>query len=236
MEPVQRRKLSEEVLDRLVAAIATQEFPPGSQLPSERELMAMVGVGRPSIREAMQALSRMGLVRISHGERARVVEPTAELILDQVSSSVRLLLRTSPDGLEELKEARRMVEVGLVRLAAVRVGPAEAEELRRAVEELRSAEGGEAFVAADMEFHGLIAEASGNSIVAAVVHGMLGWLSGFKRDLVSVRGAEALTIGEHERILAAIEARDPDAAERAMSDHLARADELYAKLGAGSGG
>lgn len=235
MEPVQRRKLSEEVLDRLVTAIATREFPPGSQLPSERELMAMVGVGRPSIREAMQALSRMGLIRISHGERARVVEPTAEMILDQVSSSVRLLLATSPDGLDELKEARRMVEAGLVRLAATRVGPEEIARLREVVEELRAARDGEAFVAADMEFHGLIAEASGNSIVAAAVRGMLGWLSGFKRDLVSVRGAEAVTIEEHLRILAAMEARDPDAAERAMTDHLTRASGLYAQLGASSG-
>ena len=196
----------------------------------------MVGVGRPSIREGMQALQRMGLIRISHGERARVVEPTAELIMEQVSSPVRLLLATSPDGLEELKGARRMVEAGLVRLAATRAGEGQVAAMRAAVENLRTAGRGEAFVAADMEFHGLIAEASGNSIVAAVVRSMLGWLSGFKRDLVSVKGAEALTLEEHERILVAVEARDPDAAERAMSDHLARANDLYAQFGGGRSG
>ena len=58
METIARRKLSHEVLDRLVAAIESGEYSPGSQLPSERELMTRWGVGRPAIREAMQALQQ----------------------------------------------------------------------------------------------------------------------------------------------------------------------------------
>ena len=64
MEPVQKKKLYHDVLDRLMSAISTSEFPPGSQLPSEKELMGMIGVGRPSIREAMLTLQQMaGVVR-----------------------------------------------------------------------------------------------------------------------------------------------------------------------------
>jgi GntR family transcriptional regulator, sialic acid-inducible nan operon repressor len=71
--PVQRRKLFQEVLDRLLERIRAGEFAPGDQLPSERDLMQSYAVGRPAVREALQALERDGIVSISHGERARVV-------------------------------------------------------------------------------------------------------------------------------------------------------------------
>jgi DNA-binding FadR family transcriptional regulator len=81
MEGVQRiakRKLSDEVFERLKRLIVEGEKPPGSLMPSERELMTRFGVGRPAIREAMQQLEGMGLVAIHHGERARVLELTPE--------------------------------------------------------------------------------------------------------------------------------------------------------------
>lgn len=228
MEPVQKKKLYESVLDRLIEAITSEEFPPGSQLPSERELMAMIGVGRPSIREAMLTLQQMGLIKISHGERARVVKPTPEVIIDQISSAMVMLLVTNPRGLDELKSARIMIEVGLVRAAAERAGPNDIRFLEESVEAMRSARGDvSAFLAADMKYHEVIAGISGNSLIAAAVAGILGWLTKFRREMVSVKGAELLTIQEHEVILDAIRNRDSDAAGEAMQKHLSRANELY---------
>src|SRR5919107_6450949 len=120
MEAIVRRKLSHEVLDRLIGAIEAGEYEPGTQLPSERELMARFGVGRPAIREAMQALQQMGLIRISHGERARVILPTAETVVDQISGARVQLLGSNPRGLDDLKEARILFEVGLGRVATER--------------------------------------------------------------------------------------------------------------------
>lgn len=74
-DPIPRRKLYQEVMDRLIEWIGSGEFAPGDQLPSERELMQRFQVGRPAIREAMQNLDRMGIIVISHGERARVAGP-----------------------------------------------------------------------------------------------------------------------------------------------------------------
>ncbi len=102
---IKRRKLYQEVLDRLISSIAT-ESPPGSLLPSERDLMQRYGVGRPAIREAMHALQQMGLLRISHGERARVVTPTTDAIMEQMTNGFVMMLATNPRGLDELKEAR----------------------------------------------------------------------------------------------------------------------------------
>lgn len=231
MEPVQKRKLYQEVLDRLIGAISSSEFPPGSKLPSERELMDMIGVGRPSIREAMLTLQQMGLIRISHGERARVVKPTPQAIVDQISTAMVMLLATSPRGLEELKEARLWLESALVGTAARNATPGQLERLAESIGELKDAQGDHGrFVAADMAFHGLIADMSGNTMIAAVARGMLDWLSRFKRELVSVRGAERLTIEEHERIFAAIGAGDAAAASTAMEEHITRANTLYLQL------
>lgn len=231
MEPVQKKKLYESVLDRLIEAITSEEFPPGSQLPSERELMAMIGVGRPSIREAMLTLQQMGLIRISHGERARVVKPTPEVIIDQISSAMVMLLLTNPRGLDELKSARIMIEVGLVSLAAQRAGPNDIRFLEESVAAMRDARGDtSAFLAADMRFHEIIAGISGNSLIAAAVAGMLGWLTKFRREMVAVKGAETLTIHEHEQILEAIRNGAPEAAGEAMRKHLSRANDLYSTL------
>jgi DNA-binding FadR family transcriptional regulator len=87
------------------------------------------------------------------------------------------------------------------------------------------------FVACDMSFHRQIAAMSGNMLIAAVSQGMLEWVSRFKRDMVSVRGAERVTLDEHERIYKAIASGDADAAATAMAEHLSRANSLYSVLG-----
>ena len=112
-EPIRRRKLSHEVLDRLLARITQGELAAGDFLPSERDLMGHYGVGRPAVREAMQALERMGFIAISHGERARIIAPTARTMIDQVAHSAKHLLATSAGSLAQLKEARVFFEAGM---------------------------------------------------------------------------------------------------------------------------
>jgi len=225
-EPIQRRKLYQEVLDRLLARIHAGEFAPGGQLPSERELMDAYGVGRPAIREALQQLERSGIVTISHGERARVVLPTAETMLGQMGDAARYLLNVEPDTLGHLKETRIFLEAGLARLAAQRADADSLARLRAALDAHRSASLDD-FLQRDIAFHREIAAMSGNPIFPAVVEGMLTWLGAYYRILVRATGAEAVTLGEHERIYAAIAAGDAEAASLAMTDHLNRASALY---------
>ncbi|MDP3547010.1 MAG: transcriptional regulator NanR [Phreatobacter sp.] len=224
--PIQRRKLYQEVVDRLMARIAAGDFPPGTQLPSERELMDAYGVGRPAIREALQQLQRSGIVTISHGERARVVLPTAYGMLDQIGDAARYLLRVQPRSLDDLKEARIFLEAGLVRLAAERADPAGLALLRQRLAEQRDASPAD-FLARDIAFHRQIAAISSNPIFPAVVEGLLTWLGDHYTMLVRAPGAESATLQEHQRILDAIAAGDADEAARAMTDHLNRASDLY---------
>ena len=235
-EPIVRRKLSDEVFARLKLLITSGELAPGGEMPSERELMQRFGVGRPAIREAMQALAGMGLVAISHGERAKVLELTAQSLLRQMDGPAKIMLAKSADSLEHLKSARIFFERGMVREAAAKASPEGVARLRQLLVEQRQALGNSnAFIAADMQFHAAIADMSGNPIYAAVSGAMLGWLKEYHTEMLIWSGKETFTLSEHKEIINGIEARDQDAAETAMVKHLERSRGLYA-MGQANGG
>lgn len=227
-EPIQRRKLFQEVLDRLMARIRSGDIPPGAQLPSERELMEVYGVGRPAVREALQALERSGIVEIAHGERARVVVPTADRLMAQIAGGTMHLLRSQPDTLEHLKGARLFLETGMARLAAERATEADVARLREAVARHRASLNDlEKFIELDMVFHRELATLSGNPIFPAIVEALFRWASEYHQDMVRAPGVEALTLSEHERIVDAVAQHQPEAAVEAMRAHLTRASQLY---------
>ena len=231
-EPIVRKKLSDEVFARLKHMIETGELKAGDDMPSERELMERYGVGRPAIREAMQALAGKGLVEISQGERAKVLRITAESIIRQVDLPAKLMLSGSSDTLEHLKSARIFFERGMIREAATKASPTQIAELRALLDTQKQSLGdADAFIEADMEFHQCIARISGNPIFAAVSGAMLGWLKSYHTEMLIWTGRENFTLAEHEEIIRAIEKGDANLSEKAMIKHLERSRALYALKG-----
>lgn len=223
-----RQKLADEVRRQLLDVINSGRVGLGESLPSERELMEQLGVGRPAIREAMQSLETIGLIEIRHGGRARVSEPSIGRMVDQVSETMKHLLAHSPASLENLKEARATMEREMARLAARRRSEADLERLGTIISDQGLAVGDPArFRLLDGVFHREIAGISGNPIFSALTDALFRWLTDFHVDLVSVPGLEQLTLSEHREILTAIARADPDGAATAMGDHLMRANELY---------
>lgn len=223
-----RQKLSEKVRAELLGLIDRGVIAPGEPLPSERTLMERFKVGRPAIREAMQSLETIGLIDIRHGGRARVAEPSAGRMVDQVSATMKHLLANSPASLENLKEARAILERELARIAAKKRGPTDLDRLRALhADHAASTADPVRFRTLDGLFHREIAAISGNPIFTALIDALFRWLSDFHATLVSSPGLEHLTLAEHAQILAALERSDPEAAASAMSDHLLRANALY---------
>ncbi len=230
IEQIVRRKLSDEVFDRLERMITSGELQPGDEMPSERVLMERFGVGRPAIREAMQSLANKGLVNISHGERARVLKLTARSIFQQVDLTAKIMLSQSSDSLEHLKSARIFFERGMAREAAQRASATDISDLREIIERQRDCLGhAEEFINADMGFHTRIAQISGNPIYVAVSEAMLAWLKEYHTEMLIWTGKEKFTLAEHEEIVNRLEANDIDGSETAILKHLERSSALYAK-------
>jgi GntR family transcriptional regulator, sialic acid-inducible nan operon repressor len=227
-QQIPRRKLADEVLDRLLLSLEHGEVTPGQKLPGERTLMARYGVGRPAVREALQALEKMGLIEIQHGERARVVALEAKDVFRQMDAAARHLLSRSPTMRDSLREARLEFETAMVRRAAQRASARNAERLAAAIAAQRACQGDAArFIAADIAFHVAIAGMAGNPLYAALAEAMLGWAFEFFPRMLRAPGTEELTLKEHSAIARAVAKGDPDAAARAMRRHLLRAHPLY---------
>ncbi len=225
---MRRQKLSEEVRRQILDMIRSGAAAPGDPLPSERELMEQLGVGRPAIREAMQSLETIGLIEIRHGGRARVSEPSIGRMVDQIGETMKHLLANSPASLENLKEARATFERELARIAARKRSAADIERLTEILTEQSLALSDlPRFRMLDGHFHREIATISGNPIFSALIDALFRWLTDFHADLVAVPGLEQLTLDEHGVILAAIARGDAEDAGVAMGDHLMRANDLY---------
>ena len=229
-DPIPRRKLSHEVRDRLVGMIESGELQPGDKMPSEHDLMELFQVGRPAVREAMQALENMGLLSIHHGERATVRTPTAQGIIEQINLATRQMLMNSYENVRHLQEARQMFEAGVVRKACQKATPRDIEKLGRQLRKMKdNLANRREFQRADRDFHIMIADMSQNPIFASVARALFRWLGDYHQSLLGVAGLEKLTLEEHEQIFERIQADDPEGAARAIGDHILRVNKLYPK-------
>lgn len=235
-EAVPRRRLSHGVVGQIAAAIRDGHYPPGTALPSERELMGAFGVGRPAVREALLQLEADGLIAIHHGRRARVADPTALHFARGIEAAVGRVASRGDRFVEDVKEARLALEVAMARRAAETASPEGVQTLMAALAENQRAISDRArYLQTDIAFHRTIAAMTGNAIFEAAAGVILEWLARFRVDCVHVEGANLLSYDEHAGIARAIAARDPDAAAEAMTRHQQRSHALYRLLGAGSG-
>ena len=227
-EPIHRQKLSDQVFDRLWTMISSGELAPGDTIPSERALMQRFGVGRPAVREALQMLANKGLITISHGERSKVNELTVGVALDQVDDIAKLLLSSKPANLEHLKQLRKILEAGTVRIAAVKCTKDDIGDLRALLDHQRSLLGqDQPFIQADIAFHVGLAKVTGNPLLETVTQAMLSWLFEYYKPVLLWSGREATTLKEHGKLIDFLEQHDADSAVRLMEDHLNRSDPLY---------
>ncbi|MCF8077508.1 MAG: transcriptional regulator NanR [Desulfotignum sp.] len=231
-EPIQRRKLSHEVKERLLEMIRTGELVEGEQMPSEHDLMDRFSVGRPAVREAMQAIENMGLIEIRHGGRARIKQVTVQDVFSQIDSATQQLLSTSSQNVDDLREARQVFESGVAFLAIQRATDDDIKELKTRLDSMeQSKKNRPKFLKADLDFHKTIAKISRNPILIEVSTAMFEWLSqshkDYHKDLLGIPELENLTFEEHAKIYQCFAERDAPGAAKEISDHILRVNQSY---------
>jgi GntR family transcriptional regulator, sialic acid-inducible nan operon repressor len=230
-EPIRRNKLYEQVVARIVDSIIAGEHPPGSLLPSEDELRAKFGVGRLAVREALLALERLGITSFVPGIGIQVVVPTPSQIVDKLDLGVLHYLSHTEGSHAQLREVRRSLEASLAGLAAERATEVDLARIDRALaQEQACIDDRTRYLAANREFHHAVAAAAHNLIFAALQTAVRRWIEAYPSTQVHVPGSDARSHGDHRKVAEAIVARDPAAAQQAMTEHLKVDYSLTGKL------
>lgn len=210
----------EEIAEKLAAQIRAGQLGADGKLPSERILMNRFGVGRSTVREALFALRKLGLITVRSGSVRQVVQPTPQTLINELSVMAKLLV-AEDDGMRNFQRARALFEVGLVREVALSITSAKVERLRVALDANRASIGNQrAFVESDVDFHYALAETAENPIYLALHGAFLQWLAD-QREISAMAGADQVAVyEEHERVFVAVAAGDAPAAQDAMQAHL----------------
>ncbi|MCB2215868.1 FadR/GntR family transcriptional regulator [Desulfofustis glycolicus] len=214
--PLHRKRLADQVADRLMSMIAEGVWQPGDRLPPEPELMKQFQVGRSSIREAVGALSLIGLVTVRPGQGTHVAPFSAG---DQRRSIG--LLGIGRDKIRELVEARLELECTIVRLAAARATTEDLETIREAHLSLRIAlQNGESPIAQDLAFHLAVAGACHNSVLIRFLKEMRQPIRSWMEQKARHSWGYDRVFEQHETIITAIEHGNGATAEQALKSHL----------------
>ena len=214
---------SEHIAATIQQHIHRRGFAPGDRLGTEEQLAREFGVSRPTLREGLRLLASSHLVRSSQGPGGGIfVASTPEQgKRSSVSHAIAMMLDAESVSLDELLEARRILEVPLAGIAAKRATRPALDQLAAAIELAVSNPHDErAQRESDQRFHRTLASLCGNRIVEAVTDWAFEVLEPRLKARVAPVVDDAQIVRQHRRILAAIEARDADAAEKAMAAHL----------------
>ena len=222
--PSARTSVVDSVIDALEELIFSG-LEPGEALPSEGRLAERLGVSRLSVREATRTLEARGLLEIRQGRRPRVAAPNGALVGDFFKTA----LRRDPRALLDLLEVRRALEVHIAALAARRASKGDLADMDLSIAAMRSAKEFEAFHAADIRFHENLASASGNRLLVFLIEAFAEPLRASRQR--SFAGHQARgggmedVIQQHQAILDAVRARNPNQAAQAMREHLRQTEQ-----------
>ncbi|TXK19422.1 FadR/GntR family transcriptional regulator [Homoserinibacter sp. GY 40078] len=215
------------VATRLLELFTSGSIAPGTRLPPERQLAASLDVGRSAVREALAALEVLGVVDVRPGSGTYLRSSTSELLPQSLSWGILIGQRSTT----ELIEVRGALEIYAARLAAERMDADSAAELDTHLQRMaETLDDLPAFVEADLQFHLVLARATGNSVLLdllQIIRSLLRvWVDRAVEDVDHARAA----LAEHTAVRDAIAAGDGDAAASAMASHMLTAGRRLANV------
>jgi DNA-binding FadR family transcriptional regulator len=212
--------MARDIQNRIKRLIIDERLPSGAALPTEPELMELLGVSRNSVREALKGLQAMGIVEIRHGFGTYVgpmtMAPMSEgLAFRTVAGHLR-----GEDSLRQLLELREAVEAGLIVRLAGQVPPEDLAELDGLVARMeREAAAGAVAAETDRAFHAALYRGLANPLLSEVLDAFWEAFHRVRTDLADATADPRATWREHGEIVAAVRAGDAGRAERAVRKH-----------------
>jgi DNA-binding FadR family transcriptional regulator len=203
--------------------IVSGELGPGDRLPKEADLAERLGLSRNSLREAVKALSIIRVLDVRQGDGTYVTSLEPHMLLDALNFVVDF---HRDDTVLHFLEVRRILEPAAAALAAQRMTDADIGKLQAVLDDLGDAPDIEALVANDLEFHRRIAAASSNPVLCSLIDGLSGPTTRARvwRGLTQ-EGAVTKTREQHQAIVDAIAARQPELARSWATVHIAGVEE-----------
>lgn len=220
-KPIKPKKIYEEIVSQLNDMIIEGRYNPGDKLPSEREMAEVLGVSRPSVREAITALAAMGILEVRPGEGTFVAHTSDR----ETIKSLAMILAVERNSLAELMEVRRILECEAAALAAERATEEDIELMEHLLGGMiATAERREQSVEFDLQFHFAVAQATHNRVLHRLINTLdemmhLTFISN-RHEMYSSPGVASRIVSEHRNILDSIKNRQPRLARQGMTRHL----------------
>lgn len=214
-------KRSEIIARDLVEHIVDASLPPGAMLPREQEMIDQLGVGRTTIREALRILETRGVISVRSGRDGGPVVRHPQP--SDLTDSLTLILQFQRATMVEVHDARVWLEPLAARMAADQVTRTEIARLREINEEMAAAINDSdvgRIADANQRFHQVIAQAAGNIVVQVFTETLLTVSESGVSEISDGPKLKRAAVAAHDEIIAALEAKDPDRAEKAMRDHI----------------
>jgi GntR family transcriptional regulator, transcriptional repressor for pyruvate dehydrogenase complex len=215
-------RLRQQVEEQIRRAIVTKQISEGDKLPSEAELAARFTVSRSTVREALRSLVNAGLIeKIPGASGGSFVKKLDENSLGNlIGKSMGLFVELGNASADEVGAVREFLERPASRLAAQHRTDADVARLYEIVEaQKRSTVEDPSVPVLDINFHSAVAQAAGNRVLSSFVMALHSVTQPVRQIRLSPEAGRR-TVRQHLDVVKAIEARDPDAAEAAIIDHL----------------
>ncbi|MCZ0211086.1 FadR/GntR family transcriptional regulator [Streptomyces achromogenes] len=209
-----------DLQERIKKLIVDRRLPSGAPLPTEPELMRLLGASRNSVREALKALQAMGIVEIRHGFGTYVGSMSFAPMIEGLAFRTVAGHYRGEDSLLQLLELREAVETGLVSRLAGRLPEADLAELDALVDRMeREAAEGTGLAGTDRAFHATLYRGLDNVLLGEVLEAFWDAFHRVRRDLAATPQDPRVTCRQHREIVDAVRSGDSLRAERAIRDH-----------------
>ncbi len=214
---LQRPSISSQVANRILGMVKSGNLRPGDRLPTEQQMGIAFGISRPPLREALKALTLMGVLESRQGGRYTVTDLSPSRLVEPFN----IMLSVADFDVQEPFEARSAVETEIVRLCTERASDEQRQRIQMLALDGRAFHDDPvAFRLLDIEFHQALNAGAGNAMLSTLSQGLYDVGLDARRVASSTPGVIEKSVAQHCKVADAIVAKDAAAAVAAYRAHL----------------